>query len=45
MPGKASEMRAALAAWRKETGAVIPPGCAGYGNKTKRRKARGGKKK
>ncbi len=43
MPGKVAELKAALAEWRKEAGAVIPPNCAGYGG-PKRRKKRGGKK-
>ena len=38
-PAKLAELKAALAAWRKETGAVIPPDCRAYDPATRRRRS------
>lgn len=37
MPGKVAELKKALADWRHDAGAVIPPGCAGYRAESKSR--------
>jgi len=38
-PAKVAELKAALAAWRKEAGAVIPPDCRAYDPADRRRRS------